>query len=115
MLTDTFLATVFAIMGLVAGGFAVWVTAGLAMLLYGLLPRLTALTWAALVAFALLGQLGEVLQLPTWTQNLSPNAHLPQAPGAEADAVPPIWLTALAVALCAAAVTAFRRRDLIGD
>ncbi|MFE0156512.1 ABC transporter permease, partial [Nonomuraea sp. NPDC059007] len=31
---------------------AVWVTAGLAMLLYGLLPRLTALTWAALVAFA---------------------------------------------------------------
>ncbi|MFI6503910.1 ABC transporter permease [Nonomuraea typhae] len=91
---------------------AVWVTAGLAMLLYGLLPRLTALAWAALVAFALLGQLGEVLQLPEWIQGLSPYAHLPQAPGGELRAVPLMWLTALAVALCGAGVAAFRRRDL---
>ncbi|WP_283137083.1 ABC transporter permease [Rhizohabitans arisaemae] len=93
---------------------AVWVTAGLAMLLYGLLPRLTALAWTALVAFALLGQLGEVLQLPEGIQGLSPYAHLPQAPGGELDAGPLIWLTALALVLAGAGVAAFRHRDLIG-
>ncbi|WP_113699253.1 ABC transporter permease [Nonomuraea lactucae] len=93
---------------------AVWVTAGLAMLLYGALPQLTALAWAALVAFALLGQLGEVLRLPEWLQRVSPYAHLPQMPGGELDAVPLLWLTALALTLATAGTTAFARRDLIG-
>lgn len=94
---------------------AVWVVAGLAMLLYGMLPRLTALAWAALVAFALLGQLGEVLQLPEWMQSLSPYAHLPQAPREELEATPLLWLGALAAALATAGMTTFRRRDLIGN
>jgi len=94
---------------------AVWVVAGLAMLLYGTLPRLTTLAWAALLAFALLGQLGEVLRLPEWMQGLSPYAHLPQAPGGEVESTPLLWLGVLAAALTVGGMTAFRRRDLIGN
>ncbi|GAA4082614.1 ABC transporter permease [Nonomuraea soli] len=93
---------------------AVWVAAGLTMLLYGLLPRLTALAWAMLLSFALLGQLGEVLQLPEWMQRLSPYSHLPQAPGGELDPAPLIWLAVLALVLAGVGVAAFRRRDLTG-
>ncbi|MFI6908752.1 ABC transporter permease [Nonomuraea sp. NPDC050394] len=94
---------------------AVWVAAALAMLLYGVLPRLTALAWAALTGFALLGQLGEVLQLPGSLRNLSPYAHLPQAPGGEVTARPLLWLATVAVACAGAGVLTFRRRDLTGN
>ncbi|MFD9947445.1 ABC transporter permease [Nonomuraea sp. NPDC059023] len=94
---------------------AVWVTAALAMLLYGVLPRLTALAWAALAGFALLGQLGEVLQLPDALRNLSPYAHLPQAPGGEVIAGPLLWLATVALACAGAGLLTFRRRDLTGN
>jgi ABC-2 type transport system permease protein len=94
---------------------AAWVLAGIAMLLFGLLPRLTALAWAALAAFALLGQLGELLQLDDWIRNLSPFAHLPQVPGGEVSAAPLLWLTAVAMAFVLAGVAAFQRRDLAGN
>ncbi|MEV0584549.1 ABC transporter permease [Nonomuraea sp. NPDC050310] len=91
---------------------AVWVLAGLAMLLYGTQPRLVSAAWAALVVFALLGQLGEVLRLPEWVQLLSPYAHLPQVPGGPIEAAPLIWLGGLALALVGLGVAGFRRRDL---
>lgn len=91
---------------------AAWVLAGIAMLLIGSAPRLTALAWAALVGFALLGQLGEVLQLEDWLQGLSPYAHLPQAPGGDVSASPLVWLTAVAALLVLTGIGSFRLRDL---
>ncbi|NJP93146.1 hypothetical protein HCN51_27495 [Nonomuraea sp. FMUSA5-5] len=93
---------------------ATWTLAGIAMLLFGLLPRLTALAWAALLAFALLGQLGELLQLADWVRDLSPFAHVPRALGQPLDLGPLLWLGAVTAALLLAGMTAFQRRDVQG-
>ena len=42
----------------------------------------------------------------------SPFTHLPRLPAAEFTATPLAWLAVLAVALAAAGLAAFRRRDL---
>ncbi|GAA1342564.1 ABC transporter permease [Saccharothrix algeriensis] len=91
---------------------AVWVVAGLALALFGLLPRLTAVSWAFPVLFLVLGQLGPLLRLDRWVVDLSPFTHVPKAPGAEVSATPLVWLTATAAALMAAGVLGFRRRDV---
>jgi ABC-2 type transport system permease protein len=85
------------------------------MLLFGLLPRQTALAWAALVAFALLGQLGELLQLDEWVRDLSPFVHVPPSLGRPVDVSPLLWLGAVTAALSLAGIAAFQRRDLRGD
>ncbi|MFF5205282.1 ABC transporter permease [Streptosporangium sp. NPDC000396] len=93
---------------------AVWVLAGITTLLFGLLPRLTALAWAALVAFVLLGQLGELLRIDERIRDLSPFAHLPRVPGGEVTAAPLLWLAGVTVALVLAGIAGFQRRDLAG-
>ncbi|AQZ63288.1 possible ABC antibiotics transporter [[Actinomadura] parvosata subsp. kistnae] len=93
---------------------ATWTLAGIAMLLFGLLPRLTVLAWVALLAFALLGQLGELLQLADWVRDLSPFAHVPRALGQPLDLGPLLWLGAVTAALLLAGMTAFQRRDVQG-
>ncbi|MEV2268298.1 ABC transporter permease [Nonomuraea africana] len=93
---------------------AAWVLAGLAMLLFGALPRLTGLAWAALLACVLLGELGQLLQIDEAIRRVSPYEHLPALPGAGAGAAPFLWLGAVAAALVAAGLLAFRRRDLTG-
>ena len=62
---------------------ATLVLGGIAVALFGLAPRLTGLAWAALVAALLLGQLGQLLQLPQWVMDLSPYTHVPQVPRSE--------------------------------
>ncbi|MBW4717658.1 ABC transporter permease [Saccharothrix obliqua] len=91
---------------------AVWVVAGIALALFGLLPRLTAVSWAFLVVFLVLGQLGPLLRLDRWVVDLSPFTHVPKAPGAEVTATPLVWLTVVAAALVAVGIAGFRRRDV---
>jgi ABC-2 type transport system permease protein len=90
---------------------AIWVMAGVATVLYGLAPHLSALSWGALVTFLLLGQLGPILQLPEWAMNLSPFTHVPTPP-APVTVVPLVVLALLAGGLVAAGLTGFRTRDL---
>ena len=91
---------------------ATLVFGGIAVALFGLVPRFTGLAWAALVVALLLGQLGELLQLPSWVMDLSPYSHVPQVPVAELSWPPLIVLTLVAVALTAAGVVGFARRDV---
>jgi putative exporter of polyketide antibiotics len=91
---------------------AVWVLAGMAIAIFGLLPRLTFLSWAALAVFALFALFGEVLQLEQWMLDLSPFTHLPKLPGDEISAEPLIWLFAVAALLTIAGMAGFRRRDI---
>jgi ABC-2 type transport system permease protein len=93
---------------------AVWVLAGIATALFGLLPRLTSLAWAALVVFLLLGQLGPLLRLSQWALDISPFTHLPKLPGGEFTATPLVWLVVVTAALTAAGLAGFRRRDVSG-
>ena len=91
---------------------AVWVVAGIALALFGLFPKLTTVSWAFLVVFLVLGQLGPVLRLDQWALDLSPFTHIPKLPGADLTATPLVWLTVTALALVAAGCAGFRRRDL---
>jgi ABC-2 type transport system permease protein len=91
---------------------AVWVLAGIATALFGLLPHLTSLAWAALVVFLLLGQLGSLFQLSQWALDVSPFTHLPKLPGGTFTATPLIWLVVVTAALTAAGLAGFRRRDV---
>jgi ABC-2 type transport system permease protein len=94
---------------------AVWVLAGLVVFLFGALPRFTALAWAALVAFALLGQLGQLLGIDQRVRDLSPFAHLPQVPGDDITPAPFLWLLGVTAALLLVGAAAFQRRDLQTD
>ncbi|WP_406183833.1 ABC transporter permease [Streptomyces sp. NBC_01006] len=92
---------------------AVWVIGALAALLHGAAPRYAVAAWAVAGGALTLGWIGPALNLPQAALNLSPFAHLPKLPGAEAVAWAPLLaLTALAAALLAAGLTALRRRDL---
>jgi ABC-2 type transport system permease protein len=91
---------------------AVWLLAGIAVVLFGLLPRFAILGWGALVAFLLLGQLGAVLQLNQWALDLSPFTHIPKLPGGAVSTAPLLWLVALTVMLFTVGLAGFRRRDI---
>jgi ABC-2 type transport system permease protein len=93
---------------------AVWVTMAVALLLYGALPRLTGLAWAALILFLMLGEFGDLLGLPGWLVDLSPFTHLPALPGGALNWTPLALLTVVAAAIGAAGLVALRRRDITG-
>lgn len=87
--------------------------AGVVLLLFGLLPRWSVeLSWTALIACLLLWQLGGVLDLPQPVLNVSPFTHTPSLPGGDLAPLPLAVLLAVAVALGAAGLALFRRRDL---
>ncbi|MDQ7907810.1 anibiotic ABC transporter [Phytohabitans sp. ZYX-F-186] len=92
---------------------AALVLVGFTVVAFGLLPRLTiGLAWAAYTICLIVGQLGELLGLPQWARDISPFTHVPAVPAATATAAPLIALSAVAVALGAAGLALFRRRDL---
>ena len=92
---------------------AVLVLSGIAMALFGLLPRLVSVSWASLSAFAFLVLLGPLLRLSHWLLDVAPFSHIPKVPGAAVSATPLAWLLLIAAVLAAAGLTGFRRRDLV--
>jgi ABC-2 type transport system permease protein len=91
---------------------AVWVLGALVAALFGVLPRAVSAAWAALGACALIWLLGPLLDVPGWVLDISPFEHVPGVPAASLDAGPLLALTAIAAALTAAGLVAFRRRDV---
>jgi ABC-2 type transport system permease protein len=91
---------------------AVWVLAGVALALVGLVPRAAVAAWGVLGACFLLLYLGPLLSLPDWVMDLSPYTHIPLLPAADLTVTPLIVLTAIAAALAAAGMAGLRRRDI---
>jgi ABC-2 type transport system permease protein len=91
---------------------AAWVLAGLGVALIGLAPRLSAVTWAALIVSVVLFELGALFGLSQWILDLTPFAHAPKLPGNAFTATPVLWLTAVAFALGAIGLAGLRRRDI---
>lgn len=91
---------------------AVWVCVGLALVIFGSLPRVVMLAWALLAGFLVVGELGPLLRLPQAAVELSPFSHGAVVPGGVVQAAPLAVLTALAAALVVAAAAAFRMRDI---
>jgi ABC-2 type transport system permease protein len=88
------------------------VMGGIAVALFGCLPRWTSVAWAALVIALLLGQLGALLQLPQALMNLSPYTHVPPVPAEPINWVSTIVLLAVAAGLMVAGLLGFRHRDV---
>jgi ABC-2 type transport system permease protein len=91
---------------------AVWVFAGIAAALFGLVPRFTTAAWGALVLFLGLTELGSFGTLSKWLTDISPFTHVPKLPGGTFSAIPLVWLVAIAAVLTVVGLAAFRRRDV---
>ncbi len=86
---------------------------GAAAIVFAVVPRLTVtLGWGALVVALVVGQFGELLQLPEWAQSISPFHHSSALPVESLNVAAAAIMTAAAVAGIGFAVAAFRRRDL---
>ncbi|SHN88215.1 ABC-2 type transport system permease protein [Geodermatophilus obscurus] len=93
---------------------AVWVVAGVALALFGLLPRAaTATAWAAVAYVAVTTLFAESFDWPAWVDDLSPLAWTPTVPVEEWQAAPLAVLIAVAAGLLALGLGGFRRRDLL--
>ncbi|MFR9676358.1 ABC transporter permease [Streptomyces sp. TR06-5] len=91
---------------------ALWVTAGVGVVLLGWLPRATAAVWLVPVYAFVVGYLGKILDLPAWTADASPFGHVPQLPAQSMEWAPLLVLTAIAAGLVALGLAGLRRRDL---
>ncbi|MET9888179.1 hypothetical protein ABZZ20_34695 [Streptomyces sp. NPDC006430] len=89
---------------------------GVAVLLYGARPRLTITASVAVAVTAYLVQLiGPALHWPGWVLDTSPFHHLAAVPAEPFAPVSGTVMSGLGLALMAAGVAAFARRDLSGD
>ncbi|MGP3753438.1 ABC transporter permease [Streptomyces sp. IBSNAI001] len=91
---------------------ALWVTTGVAAVLFGWLPRAAQAAWAVPVYAFVAGYLGPLLRFPGWTKNVSPFGHVPRLPSAQMDWTPLTVLTLVAAGLMWLGLEGFRRRDL---
>jgi polyether ionophore transport system permease protein len=93
---------------------AVWMITGITMLLFGLLPRLTALSWAVLGLFVFVDLLGEFFDISQWIMNLSPFTQVPKLFAGDTVGTSLGWLFVLAVALMFIGLLGYRHRDING-
>ena len=91
---------------------AAWVVVAAAALLTGLNARWAPYAWGVLGAAFVLGEFGATMNLPDWLVKVSPFAHINAYPLGTWDWTNILVLTAIAAALTAAGLTAYRRRDL---
>lgn len=92
---------------------AIWVVAGVAVALFGLLPRLAAtVAWTAVGLLLLITMFAESFDWPAWVSDLSPISWVPTLPLEEWALAPLVGLAAVAGVLLAAGFTGFRRRDI---
>jgi ABC-2 type transport system permease protein len=91
---------------------AVWVVAAVAVLIFGLLPRLSPAVWAAPAICLLILLVGETMELNHYLLDVSPFTHIPHVPGGAVPATPLVTLTVLAAVLAFLGGMALRRRDV---
>lgn len=94
---------------------AIAVFAGLAVLVFGLFPRLTVpvAAGAAVVAYVI-ELVGPLLEWPEWVLDISPFHHLEQVPVDPVDPLGAVVMTAIGVVLAVGGILAFERRDVVG-
>ncbi len=91
---------------------AVWVCVGLALAIFGSMPKVVYVAWALLAGFLVVGEFGPLLGLPTAAVDLSPFSHGAVAPGSAVQGLPLVVLLAIAAGLVVASARTFRRRDI---
>ncbi|PRY69565.1 ABC-2 type transport system permease protein [Glaciihabitans tibetensis] len=88
--------------------------AAAAALAFALVPRFTvALGWGALLLAVVLGQFGDLLQLPEWVQDISPFRHTSAMPLESFDPLPAVVMVGVALAGFLLAAAFIERRDIV--
>lgn len=93
---------------------AMWVMIGIAILLIGMVPKLTSVIWLYLFYSFIVVYLGGLLQFPEWMSNLSPFGHIPQLPVEEMDFMKISVVTVIALAITVIGFIGYNRRDIYG-
>jgi ABC-2 type transport system permease protein len=89
---------------------------GIAVLLFGLLPRWVASVSVALVGVAeLVALLGAQQALPAWLRDLSPFAYVRPVPSVAADVEGSVMLLAIGVVAAVVGTVGFVKRDVVHD
>ncbi|MFE3794864.1 ABC transporter permease [Nocardia tengchongensis] len=89
---------------------------GLAVILYGTLPRLTVgVSVTVVIAAYLVQMIGPALKWPAWVVDLSPFHHVAAVPSQPFAPIAATVLTVVGVAAMAVGAAGYNRRDLIGD
>ncbi len=88
------------------------VLGGLTGLLVGARPRWSVLAWLMLLYCVVVLMFGQVLRFPGWALDLSPFSHLGRFPAEAVDWTPIAGVLLVGLALGAAGLGAFLRRDL---
>lgn len=92
---------------------AVWVVAGVAVAVFGLVPRAAAaVTWGVFAWFVFVAVAGALLEWDRRLLDLSPFSHVAKLPVESVEVAPLAWLGAVAVGLLAAGLAGFGRRDI---
>ena len=91
---------------------AVWVVDGIAMALYGFVPRLSFVSWGALGAFIGVELIGETLQVSQSILNISPFNHVPNVLVSGVSVLPLVLLTLAASILAIVGLIGFQRRSI---
>ena len=93
---------------------AIWVMLAIALLLMGINPSLTGLTWLYLGYSFFVIYLGGLLNVPDWLGNLSPYGHIAQLPIENMDYMASAYLTIIAILISVIGFAAYRKRDIEG-
>ncbi len=91
---------------------ATWVAVGLAVALFGLVPRVTAWAWAVVGHAVVVVYFAKLLDFPEWFVDLSAFSHVASAPAEDVDLSPLLVLTGVAAVLVVAGLVGLRRRSV---
>lgn len=91
---------------------AVWVVAGIAVLVFGVAPKAATAAWSVASLSLALALYGPILQLPQVVVDISPFTHIPKLPSAPLTMTPMLWLTGIALVALISGLAGFRRRDI---
>ncbi|MDR1330149.1 MAG: hypothetical protein LBK23_11175 [Oscillospiraceae bacterium] len=91
---------------------AIWAMAGIAALLVGFVPKLTALVWAVFGYTFVVLFMGRMMDLPDWAAKLTPFGSIPQLPVQEFTVIPLAVLSLAAAGFTALGIWRFKERDV---
>jgi len=91
---------------------AIWVMAGIAVALYGLIPRFTPVSWGALLGVIFIGLFGPSLQLNQSIMDISPFTHVQAVLVSGVSVMPLVSLTLAALILTIVGLIGFQRRGI---
>lgn len=91
---------------------AMFVLGAFTVALYGYRARWAPVAWIGLAWAFVAGLFGSLIDIPQWARNLSPFEHVPPLPASGFDLVPVLVMCAVAAALTAFGLVAFKRRDI---